>query len=456
MSKVLQERRFGSLPSSTETNPRDQVKSISTSKADFYEIHRMDYGSYVVSGPQHRYIFPETVSFPWRLYNYCCDDLKEVRGVKILDAYVHNLPQKEKDPWTFTLPCFINNVRFDKSLVDLGESVGVMPFSTYTNHGLGILSHTRLTIELADRTIKQPRDIIKNVIVRIGKFVFPIDFIILDIPEDDDVPLILGRPFLSTTHSKIDVFKRKITLRVGKEKLIFKSIKPATSIIKMEVILFYNGLDVLPRQILDSKGAIPSKTTADAKVAIQEMAELSQKWHNETSSKSIRILSHTRLTIELADRTIKQPRDIIKNVIVRIGKFVFPIDFIILDIPEDDDVPLILGRPFLSTAYSKIDVFKRKITLRVGKEKLIFKSIKPATSIIKMVFMSKYLDLKIELIGEGDESFDPMYGFTIIDDNDDIIKGVKLGMPFFKKYLSCQMIMKKFAHRDECERIEDE
>ncbi|GJR17744.1 DNA-directed DNA polymerase [Tanacetum coccineum] len=77
-------------------------------------------------------------------------------------------------------------------LVDLGTSVSVMPFSTYTNLGLGILSHTRLTIELADRTIKQPRGIAENVLVRISKFIFPIDFIILDIPEDDDVPLILG------------------------------------------------------------------------------------------------------------------------------------------------------------------------------------------------------------------------------------------------------------------------
>ncbi|GJY76178.1 reverse transcriptase domain-containing protein [Tanacetum coccineum] len=121
---------------------------------------------------------------------------QEAHEVKILDAIDHNLPQKEKDTRSFTLPCFINNICFDKALVDLGASVIVMLFSTYTNLGLGVLSHTRLTIELADRTIKQPRGIAENVLVRIGKFVFPIDFIILDIPEDDDVPLILGRPFL--------------------------------------------------------------------------------------------------------------------------------------------------------------------------------------------------------------------------------------------------------------------
>ncbi|GKC10581.1 hypothetical protein Tco_1007363 [Tanacetum coccineum] len=204
ISKVLQERGFGSLPSSTETNPKDQVKSISTATANLSEIRRMETSPYIVSVPQHRYIFPETIPFLRRLHNYFCDNLKEAHKVKILDAIDHNLPQKKKDLGSFTLPCFINNVCFDKALVDLGASVSVMPFSTYINLGLGVLSHTRLTIELADRTIKQPRGIAKNVLVRIGKFVFPIDFIILDIPEDDDVPLILERPFLSTAHVKIN------------------------------------------------------------------------------------------------------------------------------------------------------------------------------------------------------------------------------------------------------------
>ncbi|GJV69677.1 retrotransposon protein [Tanacetum coccineum] len=192
MSKVLQERGFGSLPSSTETNTRDEVKLISTTKANFSKIRHIRCGPYVISGTQHRSIISETDPFPRRLQNFGCDDWREAQDVKILEAYDHTLPQKEKYPGSFTLPCFIHNMCFDKALVDLGASVSVMPFSTYTNLGLGILSHTRLTIELADRTIKQPRGITENVLVRIGKFIFPIEFIILDIPEDDDVPLILG------------------------------------------------------------------------------------------------------------------------------------------------------------------------------------------------------------------------------------------------------------------------
>ncbi|GJR29741.1 homeodomain-like protein [Tanacetum coccineum] len=175
MSKVLQERGFRSLPSSTEVNPRDQVKSISTTvEADSYPI-RQKKGSY---GPQFLEAYSEA-------------------------SHINNsIPRKEKDPGR-----------------------------------LGELAHTKLTVELADRTVKYPKGIAENVLVGIGKFVFPVDFIILDMPEDIKVPLILGRPFLSTARAKIDVYKRKITLRVGEERIIFTSVKPASSLIKRVYML---------------------------------------------------------------------------------------------------------------------------------------------------------------------------------------------------------------------------
>ncbi|GKE19079.1 uncharacterized mitochondrial protein-like protein, partial [Tanacetum coccineum] len=95
-----------------------------------------------------------------------------------------------------------------------------MPFSTYTKLGLGELPPTKLIVELVDRSVKCPKGIAENVLVRIVKFVFQVDFIILDMPEDIKTPLILGRPFLSTAHAKIDVFKRKINLRVGNDKVV--------------------------------------------------------------------------------------------------------------------------------------------------------------------------------------------------------------------------------------------
>ncbi|GKB18609.1 reverse transcriptase domain-containing protein [Tanacetum coccineum] len=204
MSKVLHERGFGSLPSST-TNPRDQVKLISTSiKVDSNSIHCIGSNQYAISTGQNNTPLYKarqmTVPFPSFLDNHYCEEEGNY-GPKFTEAcgasHINKaIPRKEKDPRSFTLPCFINDFFFDNALVDLGASVSVMPLSNYLNLGLGELVHTRLTVELADRTVKYQKVIAKNVLVGIGKFTFPVDFIILDMSEDIRVPLILERPFL--------------------------------------------------------------------------------------------------------------------------------------------------------------------------------------------------------------------------------------------------------------------
>ncbi|GJS51918.1 retrovirus-related pol polyprotein from transposon TNT 1-94 [Tanacetum coccineum] len=219
MSKVLQERGFGNLPSSTESNLRDHVKSILTTfEADTNLIRHIGSPQYVVSTPQNRRLMFEsrqtTLPFPSHLNDYYCDEKK--------GSY---------------------------------RPVSVMPLSTYVNLGLGELAHTKLTVELADMTVKYPKGIAKHVLVGIGNFFFLIDFIILDMPEDVKVSLILGRPFLSTAYAKIDVFKRKITLRVGDEKIIFKSMKPVSSLIKRVYML---GLR--ERMELDLKARLMGET----------------------------------------------------------------------------------------------------------------------------------------------------------------------------------------------------
>ncbi|GKB90974.1 hypothetical protein Tco_0963246 [Tanacetum coccineum] len=105
-----------------------------------------------------------TVPFPSRLDNHYCEDKEGNYGPKFMEVYgashINNtIPRKEKDPGSFTLPCFINNTCFDNALVDLGASVSVMPLLSYLNLGLGELAHTKLTVELADRTVKYPKGI---------------------------------------------------------------------------------------------------------------------------------------------------------------------------------------------------------------------------------------------------------------------------------------------------------
>ncbi|GKB43738.1 hypothetical protein Tco_0888680 [Tanacetum coccineum] len=129
-----------------------------------------------------------TVPFPSRLDNHYCEEEEGNYGLKFMEAYgashINNaIPRKEKDLGIFTLPCFINNTCFDNALVDLGASVSIMPLLTYLNLGLGELAHTKLIVELANMNMKYPKGIVENVLVGIGKFTFPVDFIILDMPE---------------------------------------------------------------------------------------------------------------------------------------------------------------------------------------------------------------------------------------------------------------------------------
>nr|GEU66995.1 hypothetical protein [Tanacetum cinerariifolium] len=122
-------------------------------------------------------------------------------------------------------------LQFNKALADLGASVSVIPYLTFTNLVLGKLACTKLIIELSDKMMKRPKGIAENVLVGFDKFVLPVDFVILDMPEDSKTPLILGRAFLSTAHAKIDMFKRKIYLKIRNDKIVFKSDNPTNHVI---------------------------------------------------------------------------------------------------------------------------------------------------------------------------------------------------------------------------------
>ncbi|GJW06204.1 DNA-directed DNA polymerase [Tanacetum coccineum] len=155
------------------------------------------------------------------------------------------LPSKEKDPGSFTIPCGIGQLHIDNALADLGASISLMPYTMYKKLSLGEPKATRMSLELADRSIQYPRGIIKNVLIKVDKFVLLIDFVILDMPKDSRVPIILGRPFLATARAMIDVFNKKITLRVGDDEVIFdvdQSIKRPTTE-DDELAIKINGAD---------------------------------------------------------------------------------------------------------------------------------------------------------------------------------------------------------------------
>ncbi|GJX08636.1 reverse transcriptase domain-containing protein [Tanacetum coccineum] len=132
------------------------------------------------------------------------------------------LPEKLGDPGRFLIPCDFSEFDNCLALADLGASINLMPLSIWKKLGLPGLNDTKMVLELADRTISKPTGVAENVFVKVGKFYFPADFVVLDFIADPRVPLILGRPFLRTAHALIDVYEGEITLRNDDQSLTLK------------------------------------------------------------------------------------------------------------------------------------------------------------------------------------------------------------------------------------------
>nr|GEX70816.1 hypothetical protein [Tanacetum cinerariifolium] len=149
--------------------------------------------------------------------------------LSFLDALVHmpkfapisseELPEKLSDPGRFLVPCEFLELDNCLARADLGVSVNLMPLSIWKKLRLPTLNDTKMVLELADQTISKPTGVAENVFVKVSKFYFPADFVVLDFVADPRVPLILGRPFLSTAHVIFNVYEREIIIGQNKQSL---------------------------------------------------------------------------------------------------------------------------------------------------------------------------------------------------------------------------------------------
>ncbi|XP_074356283.1 uncharacterized protein LOC141695983 [Apium graveolens] len=131
------------------------------------------------------------------------------------------LPPKLKDPGSFTIPCTIGKQYFGKALCDLEASVNLIPLSIFMKLGVGEVKPTSVRLQLADRILAYPRGIVEYVLVKVDKSIFLADFIVLDMEEDSDIPLLLGRTFLATGRTIIDVQKGELTMSVQDDQVTF-------------------------------------------------------------------------------------------------------------------------------------------------------------------------------------------------------------------------------------------
>nr|GEY73524.1 reverse transcriptase domain-containing protein [Tanacetum cinerariifolium] len=131
------------------------------------------------------------------------------------------LLEKLRDPGMLLIPCDFLGMEVCHALADLGASINLMPLSIWKKLSLSELTPTRMTLELADRSITRPKGVVEDVFVKVGKFHFPTDFVVVDFESDPRVPLILRRSFLRTGRALIDVYGEEITLRVNDEFVTF-------------------------------------------------------------------------------------------------------------------------------------------------------------------------------------------------------------------------------------------
>jgi hypothetical protein len=135
----------------------------------------------------------------------------------------HNTSPKFKDPGTPTISCVIGNTEIERALLDLGAGVNLLPYSVYQQLGLGELKQTSTVLQLADRSIKKPRGIVEDVLIKVDKFYYPVDFIVLDtepVPyPDKQISVILGRHFLATANACINCHTGVMKISFGNMKI---------------------------------------------------------------------------------------------------------------------------------------------------------------------------------------------------------------------------------------------
>nr|GEV42090.1 reverse transcriptase domain-containing protein [Tanacetum cinerariifolium] len=253
ISNTVSSSGSGTLPSNTITNPKEDLKGITTRSGVAYQGPTIPTQSKVVKQGTEPVVAPvsvpmpnlkSSITYPLRRDNERRRDqaneqiekfykiFKEMSfEISFTDALILMLKfastlkaligNKEKDPGKFLIPCEFPGMDECLALDDLGASINIMPLSVWEGLSLPELTSTCMTLELADRSVSKPISIAKDVSVKVGVFHFPADFVVVDFEPDLRVPLILERCFLKTGRALIDVHKGELTLRIGNEAITY-------------------------------------------------------------------------------------------------------------------------------------------------------------------------------------------------------------------------------------------
>ncbi|XP_006575873.1 uncharacterized protein LOC114373191 [Glycine soja] len=153
------------------------------------------------------------------------------------------LPPKHKDPGSVPIPCPIGEVFVGRALIDLGASINLMLLSMCRRLGELEIMPTRMTLQLTDRSITRPYGVIEDVLVRVKHLIFHADFVVMDIEEDVDIPLILGHPFMSTASCVVDMGKKNLEMGIEDQQISFDLFNEERKLMDQNVCLQVKDFD---------------------------------------------------------------------------------------------------------------------------------------------------------------------------------------------------------------------
>nr|GEZ22270.1 reverse transcriptase domain-containing protein [Tanacetum cinerariifolium] len=256
----------GTLPSNTIPNPKGKMKAITTRNGVAYEGPSIPTPKKVVEQETEETTDKEKSNFQGsNAHIYFVDDLLLMpKFASTIKSFLTNkdklfelakiplnencstmllkkLPEKLGDPGKFLIPCDFPRMDVCHALADLDASINLMPLSIWKKLSLPELTPTRMTLELADRSITHPKGVAEDVFFKVEKFHFSTDFVVVDFDADPRVPLILGRSFLGTGHALINVYGEETTLRVNDEAVTLISIRLRDTPLLMMICRNYSG-----------------------------------------------------------------------------------------------------------------------------------------------------------------------------------------------------------------------
>nr|GEU74109.1 reverse transcriptase domain-containing protein [Tanacetum cinerariifolium] len=222
MPEVTKDTPKPTIPYPSRVNKQKLREKDDNLALKFVEIFRnlhfeLSFADALLHMPNFALMFKSPLNNKEKLFDLATTPINENCSAVILNK----LPTKLGDPCKFLIPCDFPEFDECLALADLGASINLMPLSIWKNLSFPELTSIQMILDLADRSTTQPVGIAEYVFVKVGKFYFPTDFVVIDYVVDPRVPLILRRPFLRTVRTLIDVYGKELTLRVDDEAITF-------------------------------------------------------------------------------------------------------------------------------------------------------------------------------------------------------------------------------------------